>query len=285
MEVVLALVAALLFSLGTVLQAQVASKSSEEEAAKAGFLLELARKPRWLAGIAAAGLGFAAQAGALAVGRLVVVQPLLATAVVFALPLNARLGGRKPSRNDLVAAVAVTVGLAAFLWVSDPEGGVDNASARAWIISFVLCGVACVALVVAARGRDATRRAALLGIAAGILFALSAALTKAAVDQFDDGLFGPFLHWQLYALVVVGYVSMMLSMAALQTGALAPAVATQMSFDPIVSVLLGVLAFDETIHEDALSVVLALLAFGVMLAGLVYLALHKDRVKPAPAAV
>ena len=285
MEVVLALVAALLFSLGTVLQAQVASQSSEEEAAKAGFLLELARKPRWLAGIAAAGLGFAAQAGALAIGRLVVVQPLLATAVVFALPLNAKLGGRKPSRNDLVAAVAVTVGLAAFLWVSDPEGGVDNASARAWIISFVLCGVACAALVVAARGRDATRRAALLGIAAGILFALSAALTKAAVDQFEDGLFGPFVHWQLYALVVVGYLSMMLSMAALQTGALAPAVATQMSFDPIVSVLLGVLAFDETIHQDALSVVLALLAFGVMLAGLVYLALHKDKVKPAPAAV
>ena len=93
MEVVLALVAALLFSLGTVLQAQVASQSSEEDAAKAGFLFQLARKPRWVAGIVADGLGFAAQAAALAIGRLdVVVQPLLATAVVFSLPLNAKLG-------------------------------------------------------------------------------------------------------------------------------------------------------------------------------------------------
>ena len=53
---------------------------------------QLARKPRWVAGIAADGLGFAAQAAALAIGRLVVVQPLLATAVVFSLPLNAKLG-------------------------------------------------------------------------------------------------------------------------------------------------------------------------------------------------
>jgi drug/metabolite transporter (DMT)-like permease len=284
MEVVLALVAALLFSLGTVLQAQVASQSSEEDAAKAGFLLQLARKPRWVAGIAADGLGFAAQAAALAIGRLVVVQPLLATAVVFSLPLNAKLGGRKPSRRDLMAAVAVTVGLGVFLWASDPEGGVQDASTRAWIISFALCGVICAALALAARGRPAPRRAALLGIAAGILFALSAALTKATVDQLSDGLFSVFTDWHLYALVVVGYVSMMLSMAALQTGALAPAVATQMSLDPIGSVLLGTLAFDETIHEDAVAVVFALLAFGVMLAGLVYLALHEEKGKPAPVA-
>ena len=85
MEIFLALVAALLFSLGTVLMSQVASKASDEEAAKAGFLLQLARQPRWIAGIAADALGFAAQAGALAIGRLVVVQPLLATAVVFCL--------------------------------------------------------------------------------------------------------------------------------------------------------------------------------------------------------
>jgi drug/metabolite transporter (DMT)-like permease len=284
MEVVLALVAALLFSLGTVLQAQVASQASEDEAASAGFLIQLARKPRWLAGIVADGLGFVAQAGALAIGRLVVVQPLLATAVVFALPLNAKLGGRRPARQQLVAAVAVTVGLGAFLLASDPEGGVDDASTRGWIISFALCGVVCTGLALAGRGQSPARRAALLGIAAGILFALSAALTKATVDQFDDGVFAVFTDWHLYALVVVGYISMMLSMAALQTGALAPAVATQMSLDPIVSVLLGTLAFDETIHEDAFAVVIALLAFAVMLAGLVYLALHEDQPQPAAAA-
>src|ERR687894_1707376 len=143
MAVALALAAALLFSLGTVLQQQVAATASEAEARGAGFLLALARRPRWLAGIAADALGFVAQAGALAAGRLVVVQPLLATSVVFALPLGARLEGKRVSRPEVVAALAVTAGLGAFLVLADPAGGVDNASASAWVVSFALAAVLC----------------------------------------------------------------------------------------------------------------------------------------------
>jgi drug/metabolite transporter (DMT)-like permease len=280
MEVALALAAALLFSLGTVLQEQVASQASEEDARGAGFLLALARKPRWLAGIVADGLGFVAQAGALAIGRLVVVQPLLATSVVFALPIGAKLGGRPVSRPDVLAACAVTAGLGVFLVAADPSGGVDNPSATAWIVSFGAC-FAAAALMLSARGRSPATRAALLGIAAGVLFALSAALTKATVDVLDEGVLEVFVDWHLYGLLVVGYASMSLSQASLQTGALAPAVATQMSLDPITSVLLGTLAFDETIHETAGGLALALAAFAVMIAGLVYLALHRQAPEPA----
>jgi drug/metabolite transporter (DMT)-like permease len=281
MAVVLALAAALLFSLGTVLQQQVASTASEEEARKAGFLLALARKPRWLAGIAADALGFVAQAAALALGRIVVVQPLLATSVVFALPLNATLGGKRPVRREIVAAIAVALGLGVFLVVADPSGGVDDPPAGDWIASFAVCSVICGALALVARGRPPKHRAALLGTAAGILFALSAALTKTAVEQFDDGVLAPFETWQLYALIPVGYVSMALSQSSLQTGALAAAVATQMSLDPITSLLLGTLAFEESIHETPATVVAALGAFAVMIAGIVYLALHEQD-EPAP---
>src|SRR5215218_6641916 len=122
MAIALALGAALLFSLGTVLQQQVAETASEEEARGAGFLVRLARRPRWLAGIAADALGFVCQAGALAAGRLVVVQPLLATSVVFSLPLGTLLGGRRVGRRELAAALAVTAGLGVFLVVADPAG-------------------------------------------------------------------------------------------------------------------------------------------------------------------
>jgi len=276
MEVALALTAALLFALGTVLQAQVASQSSEEEAGSANFLVALARKPRWLAGIAAAALGFVAQAWAPGIGKLVVVQPLLATAVVFALPLGAKLGGRRISVREIVAALAVTAGLGAFLVVADPTGGVDNANAAEWIGSFAVCGGVSLALVVASRGRSPVHRAALMGTAAGILFALAAALTKATVDELDEGVLAVFENWHVYALVVVGWVSMTISQRSLQTGALAPAVATQMAFDPIVSVALGVLAFEESIHETSSTAVLALIAFAVMIAGLVVLALFQQ---------
>jgi drug/metabolite transporter (DMT)-like permease len=275
MDVALALAAALLFSLGTVLQQQVAARASEEEARGAGFLLRLARRPRWLAGIAADALGFVAQAAALGLGRIVVVQPLLATSVVFALPLGARLEHKPASRVEILAAIVVTAGLAAFLVLADPEGGVEDASTGAWLLSFGAAVVLCGALVLAARGRSPLRRAALLGTAAGILFALSAALTKATVEQLDDGVLEVLAHWHLYALLVVGYVSMTLSQASLQTGALAPAVATQMALDPVASLFLGTLAFDETIHDSAAATVAALIAFAVMIAGIAFLALRR----------
>jgi drug/metabolite transporter (DMT)-like permease len=191
---------------------------------------------------------------------------------VFSLPLGAKLGGRRVVPREMVAALVVTGGLAAFLVLADPGGGRDDASTAAWIASFAIAGVVCGALTVAARGRSDTRRAALLGTAAGILFGLSAGLTKAVVEQLDDGVLTVFGDWHLYALVVVGYVSMTLSQASLQTGALAPAVATQMSFDPVASLLLGTLAFEETIHDSPAGLVGALVGIAAMLAGIAYLA-------------
>jgi drug/metabolite transporter (DMT)-like permease len=287
MAVVLALAAALCFSLGTVLQGQVAATASEEDARRAGFLLRLARRPRWLAGIAADALGFVAQAIALAIGRLVVVQPLLATSVVFSLPLGAKLGGRRVVRRDMLAALAVTAGLGVFLAVADPSGGREDATAAAWVISFAATAVICAALALAARGRAPARRAGLIGAAAGILFGLSAALTKATVERVDEGVLDVLLDWHLYALIVVGYASMSLSQSSLQTGTLAPSVATQMSLDPIASLLLGIFAFDETVHEDTAGLIAALAAFAVMIVGIVTLAAAEQETgerapRPAP---
>ena len=271
MDIVLALVAALLFGVGTVLQQRAAMQVPDEEAMKAGLLVRLAKQPIWLAGIAADALGFVGQAVALAIGRIVVVQPLLATAVVFALPLGARLDKRRLTRREIVGAAAVVGGVASFVVVANPTGGVDNPELSVWIVSGAVCLALTGLLVVLARGRPPGLKASLLGSAAGILFALSAVLTKAVADQLGDGILDIFTHWQVYALVAVGWVGMTLSSAALQTGALAPAAATQMSLDPVVSVALGVFAFDESLHDSFVGGAVALLGFALMIAGLVVL--------------
>ncbi len=271
MDIVLALVAALLFGVGTVLQQRAAMQVPDEEAMKAGLLVRLAKQPVWLAGITADALGFVAQAIALAVGRIVVVQPLLATAVVFALPFGAKLDGRRLTSREIVGAAAVVGGVASFVVVANPTGGVDNPELSVWIVSSAVCLVLTGLLVVLSRGRPPGVKASLLGSAAGILFALSAVLTKAVADQLGDGIVEVLTHWQLYALVAVGWVGMTLSSAALQTGALAPAAATQMSLDPVVSVALGVFAFDESLHDTFVGGAVALAGFAVMIAGLVLL--------------
>jgi drug/metabolite transporter (DMT)-like permease len=272
-DVALALVAALLFAVGTVLQARVARESTAADAESASFLLRLARRPLWVAGVAADALGFVCQAAALAVGRLVVVQPLLSTSLVFALPLGAALDHRRVGRRQMAAAAAVTGGLALFLLLADPSGGTDDASGIAWAVAFVCCGAVCAAAWVLARGASPVRRAVLLGSATGVLFGLSAALTKATVERLDDGLLNVLLDWHVYALVVVGYASMALAQASLQAGALGPAVATQMALDPVTSLLLGTLAFGEKLHEDALGTVGALAGVALMIGGIAVLAL------------
>lgn len=272
----LALVAAALFAVGTVLQERVTVTASAEEARGAWFMLRLARRPAWLAGIAADGLGFAAHAGALASGRLVAVQPLLATTLVFALPLGAWLAGRRVVRRELLAAVAVAVGLGLFLVLANPSGGSDDATPRAWLVALAACGAVAGLGRALALGRGARWRAMALGSASGVLFGLTAALVKSTVAQVPDGPTALILDWHVWALAVVGYASMALAQASLQAGALGPAVATQTALDPVTSLLLGLLAFGERLDAGALALTGAWLGLGLMLAGIAVLSLARD---------
>ena len=281
MDVVLALVAALLFALGTVLQ-QRAGLEAPSVGASSELLLRMARRPVWLAGIAADGLGFAAQATALGVGRLAIVQPLLIASVVFALPLGARFSGQRIRRVDIGAAGLVVAALVAFLLIAEPSGGSDDAPLGEWLVVGGACALACAALILFGRIGSPPRRAALLGTATGILFALSAALTKVVVDELDDGIFQMFADWHLYALVVVGYASMTLNQLALNTGSLAPAVATSMAFDPITSVILGVTLLDESLRTTAIEGVGLALALAAALAGMAILARSQAETTTVP---
>jgi drug/metabolite transporter (DMT)-like permease len=281
-DIALALAAALLFALGTVLQ-QRAGLEAPAGGSSSGLLIRMAKRPVWLIGIAADAFGFVAQAAALGFGRLAVVQPLLVSSVVFALPLGARLTKQKVTRVDLGAAVLVVAALVAFLTVANPSGGRADAPLGDWLIAIGACLVVCVPLVLAGRHGPASRRAAMLGIATGVLFALSAALTKAVVDELDDGIFTIFTTWHLYGLAAIGYASMTLNQMALNTGALAPAVATSMAFDPITSVVLGVVLLDETLNVGPIDIVVSVLALIAAGTGMAILSRQQAEFTSAPA--
>ena len=283
MDIVLALVAAFLFALGLVLQEKAAS-AQPAAAVGVGFLARLVRQPVWLLGLVAQGAGFVAQAIALGIGRMVIVQPLLVASIVFALPLGRLLEQRRIHRSELIGAALVTGGLAALLLVSRPAAGDDDASLEAWALMGGAAVAVAVLLFVLARGRRPALRAGLLGTAGGVLFGLSAALTKTTVSMLDDGIWTVLGDWHVYALVLVSVAAFWLEQAALQTGALAAAVATTMAFDPLSSLVFGIVLFDEALHESALGYALSALSLAVALAGLVVLARAKgEEASPRPA--
>ncbi len=271
MQVVLALISAFLFALGTVLQ-QRAGLEAPASASSSRLLLRMAARPVWVAGIACDIVGFVAQAAALRLGQLAVVQPLLVLSVVFALPLGARLSGQRIERREGAAAALVVLALAAFLGCADLSGGRSEVPLGAWVLAGIVCAAACAPLALLSRRGPATRRAALSGAAAGILFALSAALTKAFVDELHLGVLHVLASWVPYALAGVGYVSMTLNQLALNTGALAATIASSAAVDPVISVVLGLTLFAERLHGGGLRAAGMFVALSAALLGMTVLA-------------
>jgi hypothetical protein len=287
-DIALSFAAAFFFALGLVLMEKAAS-AQPAESVGAGFLTRLLRNRIWLAGLASQGIGFALQAIALNYGRMVVVQTLLVATIVFALPIARFLMKRQIRRIEWWGAAIVAAGLAALLVVTKTAEGTDDTSVGRWLVVGGVCiGIAAV-LFVLARGRSAALRAGLLGTASGILFGLAAALTKATVSRFGDGIWHVVWDWRLYALIIVSVAAFWLEQASLQTGALSAAVASTMAFDPLASIPLGIILFDETLHEGPLGIAVSVIGLCVVMVGLVLLArgkgadAHEAALSPVPA--
>lgn len=95
LAVALALSGALAFAVATVAQQRAAARSSDLEARGRGFVVQLLRRPQWWAGTMGNGAGYVLQALALGFGSLLVVQPIMVTSLLFALPLGASLAHRR----------------------------------------------------------------------------------------------------------------------------------------------------------------------------------------------
>jgi drug/metabolite transporter (DMT)-like permease len=287
-DIALSFAAAFFFALGLVLMEKAAS-AQPATSVKVGFLTRLLRNRIWLAGLAAQGIGFVLQALALNYGRMVVVQTLLVATIVFALPIARFLTKRHIRRIEWWGAAIVAGGLAMLLAVTKTAEGTEDTSFGRWLVVGGVCIGIAVALLVLARGRGPALRAGLLGTASGILFGLAAALTKATVSRFNDGIWHVVADWHLYALIIVSVAAFWLEQASLQTGALSAAVASTMAFDPLSSIPLGIILFNETLHEGALGITVSVIGICILMVGLVLLArgkgadAHEPGLAPVPA--
>src|SRR6201996_8380989 len=106
---------------------------------------------RWWMGGAAAIANYSLQAAALAWGSVVMVTALQVTALLFALPIYARLTKRPVTRFEWVWAVVLAGALAALIIVGDPASGEQRASVATWAIVAAVVLPVLVVCVLAAR--------------------------------------------------------------------------------------------------------------------------------------
>lgn len=245
LAVAFALLSSFLFALAAALQQREASQLRDDQAGSIRMLLVLVRRPLWLGGVAADAGGFIAVAVALAVGELVVVQPLIVTVLLFALPLSARLTGRHVRRIDWTWAVVLTIALAIIVVIGDATDGTDKAPISEWLIAAAVAAVPfTIAMGIAGRRRGSIR-ALTLGIAAGLLFGFNDALITTVTKSFDDGAGAILRGWPIWALVVVLVVGTWLQQASYQAGALQASLPAVTGLEPVVGMILGLTLFDE----------------------------------------
>jgi drug/metabolite transporter (DMT)-like permease len=281
MASLLALVAAFLFAVAATLQQKGALNLGEVSLREPMSLVRLLGQMWWLFGTAALVLGWGFQAGALDRGRVAIIQPLLVTTVVFALPLGYFLTKQHVGRREILGAVVIVAGLALFAVFGDPAGGRDDAPSNEWAIAIAVIAVGSAGILVFGGRGGLSKKAAVYGVVAGAMFGLAATLTKPVLDALHQSIDTALSDWQLYALAVAGGLGFVLQQVSLGTGRLAPSVATVSVANPIVSVLLAVVLLQERLSRPAWHVVLALVGLGLALAGAVAISLAREAAKKA----
>jgi drug/metabolite transporter (DMT)-like permease len=285
--VLAALGAAGSFGVAAALQHRQAQLAPRAAGPSLRLLARLAGRPLWLAGIALAAVAYGLQALALAFGPLALVAPIVATDLLFALPVAARWSRRLGPREWLGCALAAG-GVAAFLAVAPPSSGGSDAPPQDWLLAFggvaLLCGLA------VAVGRPASPgagnvRAALTALAAGAVFGLTAAVTLSLTRLLRTAGPGATLaHWQPWALLALGAVGLLLSAGAFQAGPLAASLPVMDTVEPVSGVLLGTLLFGERLAVSPMGIAVQLAGAAAAVAGITLLGRYPGTTAPRHAA-
>ncbi|MFD5840678.1 DMT family transporter [Streptomyces chartreusis] len=251
LSVVFALCAASSNAVATVLQRKAALTVPQSQGFRAGLMLDLLRQPVWLAGILAVIAAAVCQALALVTGPLTIVQPLFVLELPLTLIVASLLMRRHLARNGWLAVAVVVAGLGVALAAASPTGNRTHVELDRWIPALAVCAGVVAALTLAAFRRPEGRaRAAFLGAATAISYAVTAALMKASTHILDEqGLVAFFSAWQTYGFAATGVCALFLLEHAMQAG---PLVASQPALtlgDALVSLALGITLYEEEIRS------------------------------------
>lgn len=245
----LALGAALFIAVGDVYQQRSAHEVTDQQVGSVALLMRLLRDGQWWLGSLLATAGFGLQAAALGLGSVVLVQALLATSLLFSLPLSARFAGRRITRRQWLWAVVLATAVAVVVTVGNPSQGSARAGFEAWTPVIAILGPALVVCVLAARSLSGKPVAAvLLGLASGSLWGLFAVLTKGVVDRLDDGIVALLKTPELYPWAALAVAATALQQSAFRAGSMAASLPAVAVSEPLVGSIVAIAVLGEALR-------------------------------------
>jgi drug/metabolite transporter (DMT)-like permease len=244
----LALGAAFFIAIGDVMHQRSAHEITDENVSHLELFTRLLRDGKWWLGSLVSAAGFALQAAALGLGSVLLVQAILVTSLLFALPINARLARRQVTRWEWLWAALLAAAVVVIVTVGNPTAGHSHASWKTWTAVVVVLGPAIVLCVLGAGFVKGPASAVLLGFVSGALWGVFAVLTKGVVDRLDDGLWVLLRTPELYVWALVAIAGTAYQQASFRAGSLTASLPTMTVAEPFVGSVLGVVVLGEALH-------------------------------------
>jgi drug/metabolite transporter (DMT)-like permease len=244
----LALGAAFFIAAGDVMHQRSAHEVTDEPVSHIGLFTRLLRDRQWWLGSLVAAAGFALQAAALGFGSVLLVQALMVTALLFALPINAWLTHRRVTRWEWTWAVLLAAAVAVIVTVGNPTAGHSRGSLETWIVVIAVIGPAMVLCVLGARIWSGTTSAVLLALVSGALWGLFAVLTKGVVHRLEDGIWELLRTPELYVWALVAIVGTAVQQSSFRAGSLTASLPTMTVAEPVVGSVLGIVVLGEALR-------------------------------------
>ncbi|GAA2659735.1 DMT family transporter [Streptomyces vastus] len=260
--VILSLFSAVAYAAAAVAQERLASRNSDSG------VLHLLGSGAWWGSVALNGSAALLHVAALKYGPLTLVQPLGALTLVAAVPLGARVAGRRVRAVEWRGTALTLAGLAALLVTASGPAPDDVLSLpEALAVAGITAGVIG---VLARRGaRPGLRHATASGFASGVTSALTQTVTVAATDRSS-----PLLSAQVIvvALLVAAFAAggLLLAQTAYRDGLGAPLAVVTLA-NPVAAAIIGLALLGEGLRGGAAGLLLALAGAAVAARGVVTL--------------
>ena len=273
MHIAIALCAALLVGTGLVLQQQTAEQEPTKYFLHLKLIAELIRKPRWLLGIAVMTAGYGLSGYTFDNLTLTVAEPLLATNLLWALIVAIPLSGVRPRKSEIIGAVLLASGVGALSAARAVGAGGDHIGSAAYWPAAAAIGFIALLLVRAGLRRTGQRRATLTGLAAGLIWGISDALTRSTLLIFDHrGIAGVLTSWPAYSLAAAALLALWLMESSFSAAPLHASLPGITAGEPVVGILLGVVVFGDVIRITPPLIALQAAGIVALVAGVILVA-------------
>ncbi|MGA4838599.1 DMT family transporter [Streptomyces sp. G45] len=276
LAVALSLVSAAAYAAAAVAQERLAARV----AGTGRRMLRLLASGAWWASVGLNAAAALLHVAALKYGPLTLVQPLGALTLVAAVPLGARLAGRRVTRLEWRGTGLTLIGLGALLLTATGPAP-DDVLSLPEAVTVAAVTAAVIGLLSRPGTRPGLRHATASGFASGVASALTQTVTVAATDRS-----GPLLSAQVVvvALLVAAFAvgGLLLSQTAYRGGLGAPLAVVTLA-NPVAAAAIGVALLGERLRGGAGGVCAAVVGALVASYGVVLLS-RSSRLAPAAAA-